>query len=200
MMKTNCKKGLALATLATVSVSLFGASMAKADGYTCRDYYAAYVDEATNPTPTVVVVGIRPHFHGHYPDYHGGFQGRDGGDGGNHDGGGGNNAQANEVAAIATLAILGALTTTTAVQDAELQDAENVISDIDQAQLGDGAQLRQLLADVQSDLPKGQTATLAEVANAVNIGNEQYSFCAGGNLDSESELAKSIATSLAAAQ
>jgi hypothetical protein len=110
--------------------------------------------------------------------------------------GGGDSKSADEAAAIIGVAVLLGLTTTTAAQDAELQDAINVENDIDQAQMGDGAQLRQLQAEVQADMPKGKTATLAQVAAAVNAGNQDFAFCQGGNLESESDIASGIAASL----
>lgn len=195
MMTLKLKKELSLLTLATLAVSTVGSAAARADGFSCRDYYSAYVMQATEPTPTVIV-DCRPNYHGHYPEYHdGGGYGHDGG-GEYHGGGNGGSSKDSAAAAIAIVAILAALSTTTAIQDAELQDAENVMSDIDEAQLGDGAQLRQLQAKVQADLPSGKTASLAQVAAAVAAGNQQLAFCAGGNLESESELASTIAASL----
>ena len=183
MMNSSCRKGTALFTLTLMATSLFASVAARAD-VSCRDYYSTYIAQATSPSPVVpvVIVEERPNFHGHYPEYH-----DHGGRGGDHDG------SDDAAAAIAVIAILAALSTTTAAQDAELQDASNVISDIDQAQMGDGAQLRQLQEKVQADMPNGKTASLNQVAAAVNIGNQTRSFCQGGNLKSESELASAVA-------
>lgn len=220
MLKTNIKKSMALATLSVMATSILGASAARAD-YSCRDYYAAYVDEATEPTPTVVIVGINPNYHGHYPVYHspqGGYNGpdlhngggqppRNGGPNDNQGPSGNNNNKNNNnnnnnatdtAIAVGAVVVLGALSTTsTAMEDAELQDAENVIYDIDQAQMGDGAQLENLLSKVQADMPAGKTASLNQVSSELMIDNDTYQFCAGGDLDSEAQLASLLASQIA---
>jgi len=183
------RKVFSVASVVLIGAPIVGASVASAN-VTCRDYYQSYVDQSTMLAP-VVIVGVRPNFHGHYPEYHDrGFRDDRGGYG---RGGGRGDDEAGDIAA---LAILGGLTTTSAVQDSELNDAQNVLSIIDQAQMGDGPQLREFLGRVQSDSKPGSIITLSQVADAVLSADQKFEFCLGGDLDSERELASQIAADL----
>jgi hypothetical protein len=183
-------------TSLVLCASLLGSQMAMAD-YTCRDYYTDYIDMATQPTPVIVVVGDRPHYHNHYPVYHSGYHGDDHGGGGGNHGGGNAGGGSDEAGAIVGLAILAGLLTTTAVQDEELQSAIDTRDVIDEAQMGDGPNLQKLLAEVRSDA-KNPAITEAQVANLVNVDNVDLSFCSGGDLDSIDELATLVSSQIPA--
>lgn len=179
---TLIKKPFSLPSVAlflSVAVSMVSAQTARAD-FSCRDYYTDYINEATEPAPVIIVVGSHPHYHDHYPVYHDGYHGHDGDD-----------------EAIIGLAILAGLLTTTAVQDAELQSAIDMRNIIDEAQLGDGASLQNLVMKVQK-YAHNNLITEAQVARVINYDNATLAFCVGGDLKNEDELAALIAGQLQA--
>jgi hypothetical protein len=205
MKPLSTKKLIASALCLTASANLLIVQSALASSVTCRDYFAAYVAEATSPSPSVVVVE-RPHYHGHYPEYHEHHDHHDyyGGDehhGDEHHGGGGGEHHGNaggssdDVAAVAIIGVIAAgLITTSIVEDAELSDAQNMINIIDEAQMGDGPELRTFTTKVQSNMKA--SVTEAQVADAVVKANENLEFCPAGDLNSVSEFAERIARDL----
>jgi hypothetical protein len=179
------KKGNPMKNIFLTLFVLTCALQAKAS-YTCRDFYVSYVDSATRPEPTpIVVIPVAPHYHDHYPEYHGR---PDNSHRHNND----RNNDNVDNADIAALAIISGLITTTAMEDAQLHDAQNVISIIDQARMGDGPQLRSFVSKVQSLVPN-KTASIAEVSDEVVRANRNLEFCRAGDLDTVNELASRIA-------
>lgn len=205
-------KALSSALCALLGVNMIAVQAARADGITCREYYSAYVSEATSPAPVVpiVVVTHRPHFHGHYAEYHGhssyggGYDRHDDrrddrrDDHGRDDKKKSSDSSDDEAILIAGAVIAGGLITTSIAEDMKLKDAQSMISIIDQAEMGDGPQLRDFATQVQAKTKA--SVTVSQVAAAVTRANEAQSFCQAGDLDSVDELAQKVAGDLSASR
>lgn len=170
------KSKMDLVICALVAVNLLAAPFARAD-VTCRDYYVSYLNSATMPNPPIIVIEV-PHYHGHYPEY------------GSH----GGHGHSDEADMLAMMMTTGLLLTTTTAEDARLDETRQMINIIDQADMGDGPQLRDFTNKVQS--LASVSVGLRQVAQAVYLANLHREFCRGGDLDSVDELASRIANKL----
>lgn len=197
MKAISSKKWIVAALCMTASANALFVQSARAYVPTCRDYYSAYVYQASESSPppsSTTIIVYQPHFHDHYPEYHGGHGHEEHGGGGHH---GGGSDEGDDSAAIIVGVGLALSVTTTLAEDAKLSDAKDMISIVDEAQMGDGANLRSFVAQVQADTKS--SVTQAQVAAAVIKDNKNLSFCPAGDLSSVSELAQKIASELSPA-
>ena len=176
---------------------LLGANFLFAQGASasqgCREYYNSYVYGATMPNPPIIIVGP-PHYHGHYPVYHAPRDTRHGGGGVHHGDGTVHRGGDDGAAAVFILFVAGLLTTTSIAEDVQLHDTRTMINIIDQAEQGDGPQLRDFAKKVESKMKS--SVTLEQVATAVVRENDNYEFCRAGDLDTVRELVARVANDI----